>query len=163
MHHLSPTPSTTLSARMRAAPCARSPMRHTRTAHPLPLRGPLCSHARIPMHASTPRAPSHAPHIADRCTVPSACTHAAPPRTMPPLRPQNLRKLVRKLAQPGEQLQALAVIKEEGCCEREDFHFRAAIVAVVAIPLLVPLLGPGSPRRRAGACSKNSGESRLAR
>jgi hypothetical protein len=55
----------------------------------------------------------------------------------------NLKKLVRKLganAQPGEQLQALTVIKE-GC---SDVHFQAAIV-VGAIPLLVPLLGPGSP------------------
>jgi hypothetical protein len=63
---------------------------------------------------------------------------------MPPLRQQNLRKLVRKLganAQPGEQLQALTVIKEG----REDVHFLAAIVAVGAIPLLVPLLGTGSP------------------
>jgi hypothetical protein len=72
---------------------------------------------------------------------------AAPPRAMPPLRQQNLRKLVRKLgasSQPGEQAQALAVIRE-GIREDEDFHFEAAIVAVGAIPLLVQLLGPGSP------------------
>jgi hypothetical protein len=68
---------------------------------------------------------------------------------MPPLRPQNLRKLVRKLganSQPGEQAQALAVIKEgcsEGRCEAEEYHFQAAIIAVGAIPLLVQLLGPG--------------------
>jgi hypothetical protein len=51
---------------------------------------------------------------------------------------------VRKLAQPGEQAQALADIWE-GCRVDESFHFQAAIVAVGAIPLLVvPLLGPGS-------------------
>jgi hypothetical protein len=66
---------------------------------------------------------------------------------MPPLRPQNLKKLVRKLSansQPSEQLQALNVIRQ-GCCERKDFHFQDAIVAVGVIPLLVPLLGPGAP------------------
>jgi hypothetical protein len=66
---------------------------------------------------------------------------------MPPLRQQNVKKLVRKLranSPPGEQAQALAVI-EEGCREGADLHFQAAIVAVGAIPLLVPLLGPGSP------------------
>jgi hypothetical protein len=52
--------------------------------------------------------------------------------------------MVRNLAQPGEQAQALADIWE-GCCEDEDFHFQAAIVAVGVIPLLVPLLGSGSP------------------
>jgi hypothetical protein len=86
----------------------------------------------------------HAPHKPDRHTFPSACMPAAPSRTMPP-RQQNLGKLVRKLganSPPGEQLQALVAITE-GCREGEDFHFLAAIVAVGAIPLLVPLLGPG--------------------
>jgi hypothetical protein len=66
---------------------------------------------------------------------------------MPPLLQQNLRKLVRKLganSQPGEQAQALAVIRGGGY-GGTDLHFLAAIVAVGAIPLLVPLLGPGSP------------------
>jgi hypothetical protein len=66
---------------------------------------------------------------------------------MPPLRQQNLRKLVRKLganSHPGEQAQALELILE-GCCVEEDVHFPAAIVALGAIPLLVQLLGPGSP------------------
>jgi hypothetical protein len=52
---------------------------------------------------------------------------------------------VRKLSansHPGEQLQALAAIGD-GCFENS--HFQASIVAVGAIPLLVPLLGPGSP------------------
>jgi hypothetical protein len=63
---------------------------------------------------------------------------------MPPLRQQNLRKLVRKLgenSQPGEQAEALAMIME-GC---EDDVLRAAIVAFGGIPLLVQLLGSGSP------------------
>jgi hypothetical protein len=66
---------------------------------------------------------------------------------MPPLHQQNLRKLVRKLgasSQAGEQAQALAVIKQV-CRAGQDLHLQAAIVAVGAIPLLVPLLGPGSP------------------
>jgi hypothetical protein len=71
---------------------------------------------------------------------------------MPPLRQHNLRKLVRNLgagSQPGEQqaqaqAQALGYMFER-CGDDEDFHFRAAIVAFGAIPLLlVQLLGPGS-------------------
>jgi hypothetical protein len=90
--------------------------------------------------------PSLAPLNADRCTVPTAHMRAAPSRTMPPVRQQNLKKLVRKLgasSQPGEQAQALAVITE--ACAHRDLHFEAAIVAVGAIPVLVRLLGPGSP------------------
>jgi hypothetical protein len=66
---------------------------------------------------------------------------------MPPLRQQNVNKLVRKLranSPPREQAQALTVIKK-GCREGADFHFQAALVALGAIPLLVSLLGPGSP------------------
>jgi vacuolar protein 8 len=70
---------------------------------------------------------------------------AAPSRAMPPLRQRNLRKLVRKLAQTGEQAQALADILEGCGVESFQVHFEAAIVAVGVIPLLVPLLGPGSP------------------
>jgi hypothetical protein len=108
-------------------------------------QSPLLACAQSHAHPCT----THVPPFADRYTVPSTRMHAAPPRTMPPLRQQNLKKLVRKLranAQPDEQAQALAVIKE-GCWHEgvRDFHFQAAVVAVGAIPLLVPLLGPGSP------------------
>jgi hypothetical protein len=54
---------------------------------------------------------------------------------------------VRKLgasSHPGEQAQALLEIAK-ACSDDPDLHIRAAIVAVGAIPLLVPLLGPGSP------------------
>jgi hypothetical protein len=87
---------------------------------------------------------------------------------MPPLRQQNLRKLVRKLganSQPGEQAQALEVILEgcyKGCGEQKDVHFLSAIVAVGAIPFLVSLLGPGSPAKvqeRAAGILTNLAES----
>jgi hypothetical protein len=148
--------------------CVRAPMRHAPRMHCSWPNAAACLHACTPIGACTPRAPLHHPSvttarslwharspmralpcttlIADRCTVPTAHMRAAPLRTMPPLPQQNLKKLVRKLgasSQPVEQAQALAVISK--ACRDQDFHFQAAIVAVGAIPLLVPLLGPGSP------------------
>jgi hypothetical protein len=120
------------------------------SVHPTcPPAPPIRDHCTVPhgMHAAPCSVPSLAPLIADCCTVPTAHMRAAPSRTMPPLRQHELKKLVRKLgasSPPGEQAQALAVIKQ-ACRADPDMHFRAAIVAVGAIPLLVPLLGHESP------------------
>jgi hypothetical protein len=73
-----------------------------------------------------------------------------------------LWKLVRKLganSQPGEQAQALDVIWK--ACDEDDCHFLAAIVAVGVIPLLVPLLGPGSPAEVQELASKYTGGPRF--
>jgi hypothetical protein len=118
------------------------PMRHPCA----PMHHPSVTTARSPMACTQPHAACPPLHHSSLNTVPTAHVRAAP-RTMPPLRQQNLKKLVRKLgasSRPGEQAQALAVISE-ACRDDPDLHFRAAIVAVGAIPLLVPLLGPGSP------------------
>jgi hypothetical protein len=78
-----------------------------------------------PMRPHTPPIPRCTVPIPDRCTKMdgmSSLQHHAPPmraapsHTMPPRRQRNLMKLVRKLAHPGEQAQALADIWE-GCAE----------------------------------------------
>jgi hypothetical protein len=139
-------PHALLVAQCRCVPACMHP--HTACTPRAPMHHPSMTTARSPhgMHAA-PCMPLVAPLISDRCTAPTAHMRAAPSRTMPPVRQQNWKKLVRKLganSQPGEQAQALAEICK-ACRVDPDLHFRAAIVAVGAIPVLVPLLGPGSP------------------